>query len=233
VTVQPKRRLIRFGAPRGPRPALADQTQLSGRTPVAAFSRYADAERTVDLLAHTQFPVHRLTVVGSGLKLVGDGGGRITATRLSALGVCGGLWLGALMALFSAVVDRPTVGELVVRLSWGLPLGAVFGTALGLTGYAILGTPQDFASHGHLVPTRHELHVDTEIATSAWRLLVKLHPAGMMLVDQVPAEVVAQPTELVLIESFEAAEPLPQPPGRTEPAQATRLPRFKMPASAV
>jgi hypothetical protein len=253
VTVQPERRLIRFGALRRSRPAVADQAQLTARTHVASFSRYTDAERTVDLLAHTQFPLHRLSVVGGGLKLVTDGGGRVTATRASALGACGGLWVGALMALFSIVVDRTTVGELVVRLSWGLPLGALFGTALGLTGYAIIGTTQDLAPPGRLVATRHELHVDTEIATSACRLLLKLHPVGMMLVDQVPAEVIAQPSELVLIESFESAEPPPESPGRTEtpgrseasggpespestePTHATRppLPRFKMPAGAV
>jgi hypothetical protein len=196
---------------------MADHAQLAGRTPVASFTRYAEAERTVDLLAHTRFPIHRLALVGGDLKLVTEVDGGITTSRAAALGACGGLWIGALMVLFAFLVDRPTVGELLVRVSWGLPLGALFGTALGVTAYAVLSGTRELTSRRRLVATRHELHVDAEIATSAWRLLLKLHPAGMTLVDRVPAEVVALPTELVLIEMFEQGEPPPEPPGLAEP----------------
>jgi hypothetical protein len=217
---------------------MTDHAQLAGRTQVASFTRYADAERTVDLLAHTHFPVHRLALVGGDLKLVTDVDGGITANRAATLGACGGVWIGALMVLFAVVVDRPTIGSLLVRLSWGLPLGAVFGAALGLCAYAVLGGARDLTSRRRLVATRHELHVDAEIATSAWRLLLKLHPSGMTLVDSVPAEVIAQPTELVLIETFEPADPPPppepsaRPSSRTEPRQAVRRP-VEMPVSAV
>jgi hypothetical protein len=247
VTVAPKPRTVRFGAQRGTRPILTDHAQLTGRTQVASFARYADAERTVDLLAHTYFPVNRLVLVGGELKLVTDVSGGITATRAATLGACGGLWIGALMVLFAVVVNRPTVGTLLVRLSWGLPLGAAFGAALGVSAYAVLGGARDLTSRRHLVATRHELHVDAEIATSTWRLLLKLHPSGMTLVDRVPAEVIAQPTELVLIETFGSAEqpaeqPITQPAesvtesdGRAEPDPAPQPPRrpVQMPASAL
>jgi hypothetical protein len=216
VTAASKRRPVRFGSPRGPRPVIADHAQLAGRTQVASFTRYSDAERAVDLLAHTSFPVQRLALVGGDLKLVTDANGGITATRAATLGTCGGVWMGALIVLFAVFVDRTTLGELLVRLSWGLPLGALFGAALGVAARVVLAGARDLTARRHLVATRHELHVDTEIAASAWRLLLKLHPAGMALVDRVPAEVIAQPTELVLIETFEAGEPVPEP--RPEPA---------------
>jgi hypothetical protein len=211
---------------------VAEHAQLAGRTQVASFARYSDAERTVDLLAHTRFPLHRLALVGGDLKLVTESGGGVTATRAGSLGGCGGLWMGALMALFTFLVDRPPLGELLVRLSWGLPLGALFGGALGLAAYAILSGARDLTSRRRLVPARHELHVDVEVAASAWRLLLKLHPAGMTLLDRVPAEVVALPSELVLIETFESVEPMTEPPGRPEPrqqAQPARRP-VEMPA---
>jgi hypothetical protein len=235
VTVAPKSRPVRFGALRGPRPVIADHAQLAGRTQVASFARYSDAERTVDLLAHARFPVHRLALVGGDLKLVTDVDGGITTTRSATLGACGGVWIGALMVLFAFVVDRPTLGELLVRVSWGLPLGATFGAALGLTAYAILSGARELTSRRRLVATRHELHVDAEIAASAWRLLLKLHPSGMALVDRVPAEVVALPAELVLIETFESAEPPPEPPGRAEPRQAVQQPLrpVELPATAM
>jgi hypothetical protein len=243
VTVQPKRRPLRFGAPRGSRPVIADHAQLAGRTQVASFARYADAEGTVDLLAHTRFPVHRLALVGGDLKLVTDTDGGVTTTRAATLGACGGLWIGALMVLFAFVVDRPTLGELLVHMSWGLPLGALFGATLALTAYAVLSGARDLTSRRCLVATRHELHVDAEIAAPAWRLLLKLHPSGMTLVDRVPAEVVVLPTELVLIETFEPAEPppeaspeaAPEPPSRAEPRQAVQPPLrpVELPASAI
>jgi hypothetical protein len=227
VTVLPTRRAIRFGAPRRSHPSIGDHAQLAGRTHVASFARYPDAERTVDLLARTHFPVHRLALVGGDLKLVTESGGGITSTRAGSLGACGGLWIGALMVLFAFVVDRPTLGEMLVLMCWGVPLGALFGGALGLASYTILGSGRDLTSRRRLVAARHELHVDAEVATSAWRLLLKLHPAGMSLVDRVPAEVVPLPTELVLIETFEPAEPAEpatEPPVRPEPRQSAQPP---------
>jgi hypothetical protein len=204
---------------------MAEHAQLAGRTQVASFARYADAERTVELLARTRFPLHHLCVVGGDLKLVTEPGATVTATRAGSVGVCGGLWMGALLVLFTFLVDRPPLGELLVRLLWGLPLGALFGGALGLAGYAILSGARDLTPRRHLVPARHELHVDAEVAASAWRLLLKLHPAGMTLVDRVPAQVVALPGDLVLIEAFESTEtaagpsacPTPSPSPSLEP----------------
>jgi hypothetical protein len=222
VTVLPTRRATRFDALRGSHPFMAEHDQLAGRTPVASFSRYADAEHTVDLLADTRFPIHRLALVGGDLKLVEEAGRDVTAVRAGSLGAGGGVWIGALMVLFAFVVDRPALGELLVRLSWGLSLGGLFGAALGLTAYATLA--HDPTSRRQLVAARHELHVDAEIAASAWRLLLKLHPTGMTLLDRVPAEIVTLPADLVLIEMFEPAEAPAEPLDRPEPRQPRQPP---------
>ncbi|NJC70324.1 hypothetical protein HC031_11465 [Planosporangium thailandense] len=221
MTVQPKRPTVDFGTRRGSRTVLTDHAGLAGRTPVASFPRYADAERTLELLAHASFPVHRTALVGGDLKLVGVTDTRVTAVRAAALGGCGGLWVGAMMAVFS-VVNGPGTGGLLIRLAYGLPLGALSGVAVGLSAYAILGDTRGGPPHPRLVATRHELHVDAEVAASAWRLLRKLRPSGMTPADRAPAEVVAQPTELVLIETFEVEDARAQPAGRAEPGPAAR-----------
>ncbi|MGC9665648.1 general stress protein [Planosporangium sp. 12N6] len=207
MTVLRTRRALRPGAPRWSRPVVTEHAQLTGRTQIASFASYRDAERTVDLLARTHFPVHRLAIVGGGLKLVSEPGGGVTAGRAGSLGACGGLWVGVLMMLFAFAVGRPVSDSLPVVASWVLPVGALFGGVVGLAGYGLLGGADDRTARRCLVPTRHELHVDIEVAASAWRLLLKLHPAGMTLVDRVPAQVVALPTELVLIETFAPTEP--------------------------
>jgi hypothetical protein len=208
MTVLSPRRLVRPGSRRVRRshPIVVEDPQLAGRTPLASFSRYAAAEHTIDLLTDTRFPVHRLALVGGDLKLVEEVTGRFTAARAAWWGACAGAWLGALMAVFAIVVERPAFGEIMVLLSWGILLGALFGAALTVTAYAGLGRTRDFTSHRHLVAARYELYVDADVAASAWRLLIKLHPAGMTLVDRVPVEVVAVPTDLTLIETFEPME---------------------------
>jgi hypothetical protein len=202
------RRVARPGAGtcriHGSRTIVAEHATLAGRTPVASFVRYADAERTLDLLANTRFPVDRLALIGGDLKLVDDTTGRITAVRAVAWGAGGGAWLGALMALFTFVLDRPLAGELAGRLSWGMLLGTLFGVPLSVTAYAALGRTRDATSRRRVVAARYELYADGDVAASAWRLLFNLHPTGLTLVDQVPVEVVSLPTGMTLVETLDA-----------------------------
>lgn len=179
-----------------------EDAQLAGRLPVASFTRYADAEHTLDLLTGSSFPVHRLALVGGDLKLVEEVTGRLTLLRAGTWGVGAGAWVGALMALFAYVVNR---SELLVLLSWGVLLGALFGAALGLGAYAATGSTRDFTSRRRLVAARYELYVDRDVAACAWRLLLHLHPAGMALVDRVPVQVVPLPDDAAELSPARAA----------------------------
>jgi len=201
---------------RGPRTVVAEHTHLAGRAPVASFTRYADAERTLALLAGTHFPMDRLALIGGDLKLVDDGSGRITGIRTAVAGAAAGGWLGALLALYTFVLDRPPVGELAAGLCWGVAIGGLFGVTLATAGYATFGRTRERGAR-RLVAARYELYADGDVAASAWRLLFTMHPAGLTLVDRVPVEVVAPSVELTLVEPM---EPVSGPAARPEPADA-------------
>jgi hypothetical protein len=194
----------------------AEHAHLAGRTPVASFSRYADAERTLALLAGTRFPVDRLALIGGDLKLVDDGSARITGVRTAVAGAAAGGWLGALLALYTFVLNRPPVGALATGLCWGVAIGGLFGVTVATAGYAVFGrTPE--REMRRLVAARYELYADGDVAASAWRLLFTMHPAGLTLVDRVPVEVVAPSVELTLVAPM---EPVSGPATRPEPADA-------------
>jgi hypothetical protein len=223
VTVPPRAGGCRV---RGSRTVVAERTRLAGRTPVASFARYADAERTLALLAGTRFPVDRLTLVGGDLKLVDEDTGRATR-RAVAVGAGGGAWLGALMAVFTIVLDRPALDTLAVRVSWGVLLGCLFGATMAVAACTMFGRARDVAAR-RLVAARYELYADGDVAASAWRLLLAMHPTGLTLVDRVPVHVVAVPADLSVAEP---AGPVTQPAGPVaEPAGPVAEPARQQPS---
>ena len=178
--------------PHRTRCAAAEDAGLVGRSAVASFTRYGDAERALDRLAAARFPVHRTILVGGDVKLVEEVTGRLNARRCAGFGAVAGAWIGALMALF-AVVTQPTGGATL--LLWGVVLGAAFGATLGAVAYTAAGRDRDFTSRRRLVAGRYELYVENEVAEPALRLLMRLRPAGLAPVATAPVEVVALPVE--------------------------------------
>ena len=142
------------------------------RRAVASYTAYADAQRAVDFLADSGFPVHRVAIVARGLSVVEQVTGRRTwslAAGQGALqGAVAGLLFGFVFGAFGVV--RPLVGGGSLALS-GLLYGAVIGAALGLVGYAVTGGRRDFTSVGGLRAERYEVMADLEVAAEAERAL--------------------------------------------------------------
>ena len=189
LSIRPSRHASARAVSRPSRPAVAEDAGLTGRTAVASFNRYADAERAVDRLVAARFPVHRTALVGGDVKLVEEVTGRLRASRCVVLGALGGAWLGALMAMFAVVAQRPVPAATALLLAWGVLLGTVFGAALGAGAYVAAGRDCDFTSRRRLVAGRYELYADDQVAEPALRLLMRLRPAGMTPVDVVPVEI--------------------------------------------
>jgi hypothetical protein len=125
------------------------------------------------------------------------------------------------MAVFTVVLDRPALDALAVRVSWGMLLGCLFGATMAVAACTMLGRSRDVAAR-RLVAARYELYADGDIAASAWRLLLTMHPTGLTLVDQVPVQVVAVPVDLSVAEP---AGPVTEPAGPvTEPAEPVTEP---------
>ena len=92
---------------------------------VARFDDYESAQRAVDRLSDDGFPVEKLDIVGSGLRLVERVTGRLTRSRAAGAGALSGMWAGLLFGIllglftsghsFLAVAARVVVSRPVTR----------------------------------------------------------------------------------------------------------------------
>jgi hypothetical protein len=173
---------------------------IPSRRVVASFATYTEAERAVDLLADSKFPVERTAIVGHGLKLVEQVTGRMDYGKAALRGGLSGAFVGVLIGwLFGAF----NWFDPVVASGWlvldGLWFGAVVGALVGLLIHALSGGRRDFESFGSLRAERYDVVVDEEVADEAARLL-----AGG---SEQPAQ----------------AEQPAQPQAEQQPAQADRV----------
>jgi hypothetical protein len=98
---------------------------------VARFDDYQSAQRAVDRLSDDGFPVDKLDIVGSGLRLVERVTGRLTNARAAGAGALSGVWAGLLLGiLFSLFTSgHSALAVVVVAAAFGALWGAVFGYA--------------------------------------------------------------------------------------------------------
>lgn len=155
-------------------------TRLRGVTPTAdgggpavvigSYETYELAQRAVDHLSDSHFPVELVTIVGSDLRLVERVTGRLNYGRALISGAGGGAWFGLLVGLLVSVFgDADSWAPLV-----GLGIGAAFGAVFGLLAYGATGGRRDFTSRTQVVASRYEVTCAPERAEDAQNLLIKL-----------------------------------------------------------
>src|SRR5262249_7592261 len=91
---------------------------------VARFDDYESAQRAVDRLSDDGFPVEKLDIVGSGLRLVERVTGRLTNARAAGAGALSGMGGGLLFGILLGVF---TSGDsfFAVAAARGLPRGGL------------------------------------------------------------------------------------------------------------
>jgi hypothetical protein len=139
------------------------------RRTIAKYSSYSDAERAVDWLSDQGFAVQHVAIVGTGLRLVEQIGGRITTARAAGLGALQGALIGLLFALFFGIFfTGPGFGWLLL---YAVVTGALFGVLFGALAQGAQGGTRDFTSTTQTAADSYEIQVDTAVADEAKRLL--------------------------------------------------------------
>jgi hypothetical protein len=145
---------------------------------VGSYSDYAGAQAAVDALSDRGFPVERLQIVGSDMRIVeqitGRRGYAQAAFGGAGTGAVVGLVFGWFLGLFS--LAEPLVSAFVLAL-WGVVIGAVVGAILGMIGHALSGGRRDFSSIGGVEATRYDVMADPQVADEAVRLLAEHEPS--------------------------------------------------------
>jgi hypothetical protein len=122
---------------------------------VARFDDYETAQRAVDRLSDDGFPVEKLDIVGSDLRLVERVTGRLTRGRAASVGALRGLWAGLLIGILLGLF---TSGHSFLAVAaTGAALGVLWGAALGYMAHAGTRGQRDFSSVRQLVATHYDL----------------------------------------------------------------------------
>ena len=147
------------------------------RESVAHYTSYLDAQRAVDFLSDEKFPVAKVQIVGTELRMVEQVLGRIDWNRAALRGIFSGLWLGLFVGIvLSSFGGDDTNGVAVVGAC--LLYGAVFGLIFGLISYGLTRGRRDFVSRSQILPQQYDVLVETESAHQARQVLGRLTPAG-------------------------------------------------------
>ena len=144
----------------------------AGRTVVATYRDYREAQRAVDYLSDEEFAVQHAAIVAEGLRLVEQITGRLDFPRVALSGALSGAVVGSLFGFVLGVLNwtAPFVSGLLLAL-YGVVLGAVVGALMSVLLYALSGGRRDFASATGFQAERYLLMVDDEFAPKAADLL--------------------------------------------------------------
>jgi hypothetical protein len=122
---------------------------------VGRFDDYESAQRAVDRLSDDGFPVEKLDIVGSGLRLVERVTGRLTRARASGAGALSGLWAGL---LFGILLGLFTSGHSFLATTvTAAALGTGWGAVFGYVAHARTRGQRDFSSVSALAATHYDL----------------------------------------------------------------------------
>ena len=122
---------------------------------VARFDDYEDAQRAVDRLSDDGFPVEKLDIVGSDLRLVERVTGRLTNARAAAAGALSGMWGGLLIGILLGLF---TTGHAwLAMVAVGLGLGVLWGAVFGYVAHRATRGKRDFSSLRGLTAAHYDL----------------------------------------------------------------------------
>ncbi|MFK3979297.1 general stress protein [Micromonospora sp. NPDC050397] len=139
---------------------------------VATYPDYAAAQRAVDYLSDSGFPVQHTAIVGTGLRLVENVIGRMTTGRAASAGAASGAWFGLFIGLLFGIFSSSSwFGVLIAAVV----IGAVWGAIFGASAHAMTRGRRDFTSRSSLQAEQYAVAVDAEHAEEARQLVVRLN----------------------------------------------------------
>lgn len=156
----------------GPKvPPVGDGLPFEPTTVVATFETYAGAQRAVDFLSDNGFPVEKVSIVGTNLRLVENVLGRLTVARATGAGAVSGAWFGLFIGLLLSIFSSSNwLGLFVAAVLFGAAWGAIFGAAA----HAMTRGRRDFMSTSRLEAGQYSVTVTVERADEARQLLTRL-----------------------------------------------------------
>ena len=157
-------------------PPQGDPIAAAGPTvSVGTYPDYASAQRAVDHLSDNKFPVERVAIVGTDLRIVENVLGRLTVGRAALAGFASGAWFGLFIGLlFGIFSDANWVGVILA----GIIIGGLWGAIFGALAHAMTGGRRDFSSRSSLTASQYAVTVEAEVADEARAQLTRMNWAA-------------------------------------------------------
>jgi heat induced stress protein YflT len=175
---------------------------------IATYETYLEAQQAVDVLARADFPVNRLSIVGSDLKSVERVTGKLSWGRVAIAGAASGAWLGLFFGLLLIIFSPATSLAFIIA---ALLIGAGFGMLFGLVSYGINRRRRDYTSMTQVMATSYSVLVESDLVHRARNLLAGHEAAAPAREEQhAPAHPSDPPQAFV---------PPVENPSETQPAQ--------------
>jgi hypothetical protein len=141
------------------------------RQSIHSSTTYQDAEHAVDWLSDHEFPVERVSIVGTGLRYVERVSGRVTTGRAALLGLGYGALLGLFWGLLFALLFTFDSGSFWGLLAYSVVVGAGLGAAISALSHYLTNGRRDFASQAQTRADHYEVQVEQSDAAEAKRVL--------------------------------------------------------------
>ncbi|MGH3467038.1 MAG: general stress protein [Thermocrispum sp.] len=152
-------------------PSPANPPSLPSGWPIGSYGTYEQAQRAVDHLADSEFPVADVTIVGVEPMLVERVAARLTWGRVLARGAASGAWLGLFVGLLLSMFSpAASFGPILI----GLFSGVAFGMVFAAVGYGSTRGRRDFISTSQLVAQRYDVLCLPRTAERGRELLTEL-----------------------------------------------------------
>lgn len=131
------------------------------------FPTYAAAERVVDRLSDSGFPVRHCSIVGSHLRTVEHVTGRLTSGGAAMVGAAGGAWFGLLLGLLLGLFSNGSAWFAVLLGSTAI--SAALMAALAFAAHRATRGRRDFESTRDVEAERYAVNVDLAYGDDAIR----------------------------------------------------------------
>ncbi|WP_336924117.1 general stress protein [Aquipuribacter sp. SD81] len=160
------------GVPRLPTPFHGER--------IATYDTYEQAQRAVDYLSDEKFPVQKVAIIGTDLRMVERVTGRLNYPRVAGAGAASGAYFGSFVGLLLLLFGS---GGIDVLLAAAL-IGAGFGMLFGVISFSFTGGRRDFTSASQIVASQYQVVAVADVANQARNVLRNLPNSG---VDAGPA----------------------------------------------
>ena len=146
------------------------RTLPKGET-IGRYDSYLDAQKAVDYLADSKFPVQQVSIIGNDLKTVERVTGRLSYPRVALASAATGAWFGLFVGFILTLFGGDST---YLPILSSMALGAVFWVLFGVIAYAFQRGKRDFTSTSQVVATSYDVLVDPAVAGEARRMLQQL-----------------------------------------------------------